>query len=149
MRIIYIFSIAISLSSLLTSCGNSADCAIESMVGVWNVTDIYLYSSTADRHETVLSGIFRFESNGNALYSFARNNTIITDSSTWMLTEGEENCGFTNCKIFFLNVGDEEFEVEFGDQTSDAHCGATTIQLLQSGSHLSPYTDMTISLSKS
>jgi len=116
MRITHLYFLCF-FGLILNSCGNSLDSATDSITGNWNIVEIQLYNSTENVTESNTTGMFTFNADKTASYSY-------------------------------LYIGNEEFECEFGDQTSDAHQNAKEIRLLQVGSHLSPYTDMVISLTK-
>ncbi len=143
-----LFLLCLVVSTIIIACGNSLNSAQDSLTGIWNVTEIQLYNSTENITEENTEGTFTFESNREALFSFSRNGALQVGSGTWNLSEEDINCGFTKCKMFTLSISGEIYEVEFGDQTSDAHRNATEIRLIQNGSHLSPYSDMIISLNK-
>ncbi len=149
MRNTKLITLGLLLSTVFISCGSSIESARESITGTWEIDEILLYNQTENKQELSTKGVFTFNPDKNASYSFYRNNEIQENLGLWTLIETEENCGFTKCKKFNLSIGTEEFVCEFGDQTSDAHCGATEIRLLQEGLQLSPFTNMIIYLRKS
>jgi len=118
-RILFLLT---SLSILFNSCGDSLACANDSLVGSWEITEVLLYGNVDQQKEMQENSRFTFNSDGTASYRFMRNSILQEKSSSWSLLEEDINCGFTKCKKWTIKFDTENFEVEFGDQTSDAHC---------------------------
>ena len=133
-------SILFLLTILLTSCGKSTqECAAESLIGEWNVVEIFethtivVDGSQSNQSQTTFDdaeGHFSFTAN-TMDYEYTSTSTKMLDQA-YTLEVTKENAGFTRVNVFTINGDVEDFRVRFGDQTSDAHENAAEISLEQS-----------------
>lgn len=112
---------------LLSSCMSKSDSASESLQGVWNVTKIsQTVDGTTDSQDGML-GTFEFTQT-TVDYSYQFNGVTEANDFEYQLDITRENAGFTNVDRFDI-VGEENFRVRFGDQTSDAYENADMMVL--------------------
>lgn len=112
---------------LLSSCMSKSDSASESLQGVWNVTKIsQTVDGTTDSQDGML-GTFEF-SQTTVDYSYQFNGVTEANDFEYQLDITRENAGFTKVDRFDI-IGEENFRVRFGDQTSDAHENADMMVL--------------------
>ncbi len=132
----------------LTSCSSKLDSAKESLVGTWQVTEIFKSIPS--------TGIFEDDKSGNGMFEFTStqcdyNFTFGTDtemnSFEYEFQTSKENAGFIRVDRFDV-VGEENYRVRFGDQTSDSYKEATEITLERTIITDSLTFEYTISLSK-
>lgn len=112
---------------LLSSCMSKSDSASESLQGVWNVTKIsQTVDGTTDSQDGML-GTFEFTQT-TVDYSYQFNGVTEANDFEYQLDITRENAGFTKVDRFDI-IGEENFRVRFGDQTSDAHENADMMVL--------------------
>lgn len=139
--IMYIkISILFLLTIILASCGKSTqECAEESLVGEWNVVQVFeAHTIVMDGSQTSQSQTAFDDAEGHFSFTASMMDYEFTTTSTKTLDQAytlvvtKENSGFTKVNVFTINGDVEDFRVRFGDQTSDAHENATEISLEQS-----------------
>lgn len=113
------------------SCTSKIESAKQSLIGEWSVQEIYM-STTSPSQNTSLddknaSGQFII-TNETLDYEFSFDGENKSDSYDYQLEVSKENGGFTRVDRFDI-VGEENYRVRFGDQTSDAHKNADMISL--------------------
>lgn len=124
----------ILIFSLLTlfSCGSKIDTAKDSLLGSWQVTEVFMSVPSTGLTMEDKSGIGSFEfTESTCDYNFTFNSESEINSFEYKFEHSKENSGFTNVDRFDI-VGDENYRVRFGDQTSDSYENATEIQLERS-----------------
>lgn len=139
-RMVFKIQLLLLVTIILTACGKSTqECAEESLIGEWRVTQIYESRSIIengvqiDQSQTTYdntSGHFSF-TNDMMQYVYTTT-TSISSEQGYSLVTTKENSGFTRVNVFTIKGDDEDFRVRFGDQTSDAHEDAEEISLEQS-----------------
>ena len=106
-----------------------------SLQGNWTATEAAQYSGligniTLDTDPLVL--IFADETVSYFLYTL--NDPIDGEDAAYRLRRSKRNAGFTQEEVFTLTIEGVDYEVQFGDQTSDAEQNATRIRLVQDDS---------------
>lgn len=114
---------------LLSSCSSKIDCAKESLVGTWQVTEVYKnFPFTGESSEDKSGiGVFIFTET-QCDYSFTFDSVLEANNFDYTFEISKENAGFTRVDRFDV-LGEENYRVRFGDQTSDAHEEATEMTL--------------------
>ena len=124
--------ILVLLISLLASCTSKIGSAKESLVGSWKVKEIFKLIPSTGLSEEDKSGIGAFEfTDSTCDYDFTFNSESEINSFDYKFEHSRENAGFTKVDRFDV-VGDENYRVRFGDQTSDSYEEATEMTLERS-----------------
>ena len=132
-------SILFIVTFLLTACGKSTkECAAESLVGEWNVTQIFETrtivmdgSQSTQSQSTFADAEGHFSFTANMMDYEYTTATVEMSNQEYTLEVTKENSGFTRVDVFTINGAVEDFRVRFGDQTNDAHEDASEISLEQ------------------
>jgi fructose-1,6-bisphosphatase len=139
-----------------SSCEKNIDQAKDSLIGSWQVTEIYSYygtrvnlgtSVTQDFTEKGSLGTFEF-TNGKANFSYKRRDTIYNGSEPYTLSVEQKKNGFINSPFYTVALTSISYECTFGDQTSDAQKKATKIVLLYESPVGQPYFGYNLHLMK-
>jgi hypothetical protein len=131
------FALLLLLISLcFVSCEKDDIQAQNSILGSWNVVEITsLYANFSDNGFTPIEtiseqgqlGSFNFEED-SVTFTFTRNDTLFTGSSTWNLTTEKRNQGFVRVTDFTLAIDNEfTFELVFEDDTINSEKDAQEI----------------------
>jgi len=133
---------------IFSSCGSKLDSAKESLVGTWQVTEIFksIPSTGLSEEDKSGNGIFEF-TNTQCDYNFTFGMEAEMNSFGYEFQTSKENAGFTKVDRFDV-IGEENYRVRFGDQTSDAHKEATEMTLERTVVTDSLTFEYTISLTK-
>jgi hypothetical protein len=124
-----IITLSICFLFIFSSCGSKIESAKESLLGNWQVKEIYKYTPSSGISEEDKSGLGTYEfTNLQCDYNFTFESINETNSFEYDFQASKENAGFTKEDRFDI-VGEENYRVRFGDETSDAHEGATEITL--------------------
>ncbi len=124
-----IFSLSICLLFILSSCGSKIESAKESLEGSWQVKEIFKYTPSTGVSVEDKSGVGTFEfTNLQCDYHFTFNSINEMNSFEYEFQVSKENAGFIKVDRFDI-VGEENYRVRFGDETSDAHEGDSEITL--------------------
>ena len=127
MNKLIIFSISLILLS--SSCVSKLDSSKDSLVGIWQVKEIFKYYPVTGDSEDDKSGEGTFEfTNVQCDYSYSFNSVNESNSFEYEFQISKENSGFVNVDKFEI-IGEENYRIRFGDQTSDAHKDATEMSL--------------------
>lgn len=120
---------SILLLFLVCSCNSAMESGIDSLIGTWEVKEIYQYNPSTGNFaaDKAAEGIFRFTKT-NCGYDYTFNSINKTDSFEYKFQISKVNSGFTKVRQFTI-LGNDSYNVRFGDQTSDAHINATEIAL--------------------
>jgi len=126
--------------------------AERSLQGIWNVN--FIFSDEKDRtgpnrdghhKESGQLGTFSFSGN-QVVYSYTRLGTIYTDTSPWTLTGERVRDSFFTSIRYTLTLKDRAYDVQYGDQTSDAEHDAKNVELrLIPDSNQRPYHILSLS----
>jgi len=132
----------------LISCGSKLDSAKESLVGTWQVNEIFknIPATGLSEEDKSGSGVFEFTST-QCDYNFTFGMEVEMNSFGYEFQTSKENAGFTKVDRFDV-IGEENYRVRFGDQTSDAHKEATEMTLERTVVTDSLTFEYSISLSK-
>ena len=132
----------------VASCSSKLDSAKESLVGTWQVTEIFKSIPSTGIFEDDKSGNGMFEFTSTQCdYNFAFGTNTEMNSFEYEFQTSKENAGFTRVDRFDV-VGEENYRVRFGDQTSDSYKEATEMTLERTIITDSLTFEYTISLSK-
>jgi len=143
-----IVTLSIVLLFILSSCGSKIESAKESLVGSWKVKEIFKYTPSNGNSEEEKSGVGTFEfTNTQCDYIFTFNSITEMNSFEYEFQVSKENAGFVSVDRFDI-VGEENYRVSFGDETSDAHESATEITLEKTVNNDSLIFDLIIHLEK-
>lgn len=139
--------IFLALSTFI-SCSSKTDSAKESLVGTWQVTEIFKNTPSTGISEDDKSGNGMFEFTSTQCdYNFTFGTGTEMNSFEYEFQVSKENAGFTRVDRFDV-IGEENYRVRFGDQTSDSHKEATEMTLERTVITDSFVFEYTISLSK-
>lgn len=142
--------ITLSILSLfiLSSCGSKIDSAKESLIGSWKVKEIYRYNNSTGLSVRDSSGIGNFDfTETQCDYNYTFESIAEMNSFEYEFQATKENSGFFKVDRFDV-LGEENFRVRFGDETSDAHEDATEAMLESSVANDSVAFEMIIFLEK-
>ena len=124
-----IITLSICLLILCTSCGTKLGSANDSIVGIWQVKEIFKHNLFNGNSEEDKSGNGTFEfTKEQCDYMYTFNSINMNNIFSYELQVSRENVGFTNADKFEI-IGEENYRIRFGDQTSDAHKDATEMTL--------------------
>lgn len=145
----------------MISCGKDDQAqAVESLVGKWNITETYFEAGNrvefGVRPDTSFTqnnrGEFiEFKSEISVSYNYSVNGEIHeAEGENWSLETRTRKNGFTNSQAYFLLIKEDEFEVQFGDGTSDAHENARSARILFSDNieNVGPYNSYQLTINK-
>ena len=143
-----IIILSICLLIVLSSCGSKEDSAKESLIGSWQVKEIFKNNPVTGNSIEDKSGIGTFEfTNSQCDYNFTFNSIIEMNAFEYEFQISKENAGFTRVDKFEI-LGAENYRIRFGDQTSDAHKNATEMSLERTVDNDSISYDLLILLEK-
>lgn len=138
------------------SCEKNLSQAKNSLIGNWQVTEIYSYYGTRSNLGTSITqdftekgnlGTFQF-SEETATFSYKRRDTLYQGSDPYNLTVEQKKSGFTNSPLYTVNLPSLIYECKFGDETSDSQKNATNIVLIYESPVGQPYFGYTLHLKK-
>ena len=115
------------LSIIIISCTPKIETAKESLIGEWSVNEIYSSSSGITIEDKNAIGQFSI-SPETVDYEFTLEGEQFSNSFSYTFEVSKENAGFTRIDRFDI-VGNENYRVRFGDETSDAHENANMMSL--------------------
>lgn len=131
----------ISLAFLfLMSCNKDERQAINSVEGVWDLTEITsvygsfqntTFVSNSEIRERGNLGVFNF-SEETVDYNFTRNDTTYTGNANWNLVTERVNSGFTRTNKHTLTIRENFiFDVTFEDATRNSEKNATEMTFVK------------------
>jgi hypothetical protein len=128
----FIFTI---LLAFLSSCDKEdIQAAEDSVIGSWNVTQIkshYGYKSLGTITDEGVLGTFKFTEN-SVEYSFTRNDTLYSDTTTWNFNAEEPSRGFLQSTIYTIDIKDRfVFDVTYENGTINSEKNAQEMTLLR------------------
>ena len=113
----------------IISCNSKTDSAKESLIGTWQVIEIFKSTPATGLSEDDKSGNGMFEFTSTQCdYSFTFGTDTEINSFEYEFQVSKENAGFTRIDRFDI-VGEENYRVRFGDQTSNSHKEAIEMTL--------------------
>jgi len=140
----------------LSSCEKDIDQARDSLIGNWQVTEIYSYYGTRVNLGTSITqeftekgslGTFEF-TDEKVNFSFKRRDTLYTGSEPYTVSVENRNNGFTKSPFYTVTISSKNYNCKFGDETSDSQKNATNILLNYESPIGQPYSGYTLHLKK-
>ena len=139
-KLIKVFTLSLMIIPLVfMSCRKDDEQAEKSIVGIWDVVQIKSiygtftgtgFSPTETVEEEGDFGVFSFGVD-SVDYSFTRNDTLFSASSTWELTSERVNEGFNKVTIYEVTIDNQFiFEVEFEDGTNNSEENAEEVTFI-------------------
>jgi len=114
---------------IMISCGSKFDTAKESLIGTWSVKEIFRFDQSTGLTSEDNSGIGTFTFTDTTCdYNYVFQSTTEERTFDYQFEVSKENAGFTRVDRFDI-VGEENYRVKFGDETSDSHQEATEASL--------------------
>lgn len=145
MRYISVFTI---FMFFMLSCTSKEDSAKESLIGTWQVKEVFKYAPSTGLSEEDKSGVGVFEfTEMNCGYNFSFDNKLEMNDFEYTFEVSKENAGFIRVDRFDV-LGEENYRVRFGDQTSDSHKEASEMTLERTIDNDSTTFEYLISLTK-
>lgn len=126
---------------ILSSCGkDDQEQAVDSLLGEWTVTEIYyeegsrielgIIPDTSFTTSQLGEYIF-FESETSVSYNYSVNGEMKNSAGIgWSVELEKRKNGFTNKTVYNIQIQEKIYEVQFGDETNDAHINATSAKLI-------------------
>lgn len=146
---------------MLSACGkDDQEHAVDSLLGEWTITETYYEEGNQvalgiipdTSFTTRQSGEFIFfESVTSVSYNYSVNGEMkMSGGIGWSVELETRKNGFTNSKVYNIQIQDQIYEVQFGDETNDAHINATSAKLIFNSNQNTegPYHTYVLSLAK-
>lgn len=141
---------------LVSSCNDPIEDGLESLQGVWTVTQVVEITSIVNDLGTEETGQVtndepegQFEFIDQTLdYSYTLSDSEVFGSDDFELISFKENSGFTKVRRFELEVGEKVYQTVFDDDTKKSYKDATSMTLIETVNEESTQMKVVLQLEK-